>query len=96
MPYALSIIKVKDYAKFKSEFDREDGIALRKAGEMKSYQLFPTEDDPNTVVLLTEFDNLDKARKFIQSEELQEASQQSGVVSTLGIYYLGEMEKGSV
>ena len=96
MPYALSILKVEDYAKWKSAFDSEDAIALRKAGEMKSYQLFQTEDDPNTVVLLTEFDNLDKARKFMQSEELQEAMKQSGVVSTLGTYYLGEVEKGSV
>lgn len=96
MPYALSIIKVEDYARWKSEFDREDGIALRKAGEMKSYQLFPTEDDPNTIVLLTEFDSLDKARKFIQSKELQEEQQQSGVVSMLETYYLGEVEKGSV
>jgi len=31
MPYALSILKVKDYAKWKSGFDREDGVALRKA-----------------------------------------------------------------
>ena len=96
MPYELSILKVEDYAKWKSGFDSEDGIALRKAGEMKSYQIFPNEDDPNTVVILTEFDNLDKARKFMQSEELQEAMKRSGVVSTLGTYYLGEVEKGSV
>lgn len=96
MPYALSILKVKDYAKWKSGFDREDGVALRKAGDMKSYQLFQTGDDPNKIVLLTEFDNLDVARKFIQSEELQEASQQSGVVSMLETYYLEEVEKKTV
>ena len=96
MPYALSIIKVEDYAKWKSDIDREEDVAMRKAFDMKSIQFFPTEDDPNKIVILTEFDNLDKARKFLQSEELQEVMKQSGVVSMLETYYLGEVERGSV
>jgi len=27
MPYALSILKVEDYARWKSAFDREEGVA---------------------------------------------------------------------
>ena len=96
MPYALSMLKVEDYAKWKSVFDTEDGIALRKAGDMKSYQLFQTGDDPDEIMILTEWDNLDKARKFLQSGELQEANQRSGVVSMLETRYLEEVEKRSV
>lgn len=96
MPYALSILRVEDYAKWKSAFDSEDGIALRKAFDMKSYQLLQTGDDHINLVLLTEWDNLDKARKFMQSEELRVASQQSGVIEGSDTYFLEEVEKRSV
>ena len=96
MPYALSILRVEDYAKWKSAFDSEDGIALRKAFDMKSYHLFQTGDDPNNLVLLTEWDTRDKARKFMQSEELRVASQQSGVIGGSDNYFLEEVEKRSV
>jgi hypothetical protein len=96
MTYALSILRVEDYAKWKSTFDTEDGIALRKAFDMKSYQLFQIGDDPNNLVLLTEWDNLDKARKFMQSEELRVASQQSGVIGGSEHYLLEEVEKVSM
>ena len=95
MPYTLGIFKVEDYAKWKSGFDSEDSIAMRKASGMKSYQLFQTEDDPNNIVILVEWDNLDTARKFLQSDELQEALQRSGVPQ-IERYFLEEVEKGSI
>jgi hypothetical protein len=96
MSYALSILRVEDYVKWKSAFDSEDGIALRKAFYMNSYQLFQTGDDPNNLVLLTEWDTRDKARKFMQSEELRVASQQSGAIGGPENYFLEEVEKRSV
>jgi hypothetical protein len=96
MPYILGIIKVEDFAKWKSEFDSEDDKALRKDGGMKSYQLFHIEDAPNNLVLLCEFDNLSTGRKFGQSEELREANQQSGVIGQPELYFLEEIEKRSV
>ncbi len=94
MTYLLGILKVEDFAKWKSEFDSEEGAAMRKAGGMKSYQLFHIENDPNNLVLLSEFDNLDTARKFMQSGELKEAMQQSGVIGEGDAYFLEEVEKG--
>lgn len=44
-------------------------------------------DDPNSVALLMEWDSLDDAQKFAQSQELREAMQQSGVIGYIG--YLG-------
>lgn len=96
MPYALSRIKVKDHARWELDFDSEDSIAMRKASGEKSYQLFRTEDDPNTLWLLCERDNLDSARKFLQSKELQEALQRSGVIGQPDNYFLEEVGKGSV
>ena len=96
MPYALSILKVEDYAKWKSDFDREDSIAARKAAGEKSYQIFQTVDDPNNIVLLFGEDNLEKVREFMQSEKLREAMQQAGVIGKPDSYLLEEVEKGSV
>ena len=96
MPYILDILKVKELAKWKAGFDSEDGNAMRKIAGMKSYQIFHIEEDPNNLLILCEFDNLDTARKFVQSDELRKASQQSGVIEVSDTYFLEEVEKGSV
>jgi len=97
MPYGLQVrLKVEDYAKWKSDFDREDTIAMRKAGGEKSYQIFRTIDDPNTLVLLFEWDSLDNLQKYSQSEELRGLMQRSGVADPGDGYFLEELEKGSV
>jgi len=94
MPYMLARHKVEDYAKWKSGFDK--AVAMRKAGGEKSYQIFHTAEDPNDLVLLFEWDNLDNARKYMQSEELREAMQRGGVVGQPDICFLEEVEKGSL
>lgn len=95
MPYALFIgHKIKDFAEWKAGFD--EGADVRKAGGMKSYQIFHLENDPNNLMLLCEFDNLDDARKFVQSKELQEAMQHGGVIEVEGTYLFEEVEKGPV
>ncbi len=96
MPYVLGILKVEDFTKWKSAYDIEDGVALRKAGKMKSYQIFHSEDDPNKIVHLSQWDNMDDAKKFLQSDELQKANQQSGVIEMDDVYFLEEVEKTSV
>jgi len=50
-------------------------VAMRKAGGEKSYQIFHTVEDPNNLVVLFEWDSLDNARKYLDSEELQAAMQ---------------------
>ena len=91
MAYLLGMFKVKELAQWKTAFDSEEGKALRKAGGMKSYQLFQTEDDANSLVILCRFDSMDRARKFMQSDELREASEQSGVIEQGGTYFIEEI-----
>jgi len=47
---------------------------------MKSYQIFQATDDPNYVVIVTDWDSADDGRKFLQSKELKEANRESGVI----------------
>ncbi len=95
MPYILvTRHKVEDFAKWKAEFDGD--TEMRKGAGEKSYQIFRTDDDPNSLAILFEWDNLDNARKFMQSEELREKMQQAGIIGQPDIYFLEEVGKGSI
>ena len=96
MPYVLGILEVEDLGKWKTAYDSEGAPAMRKAVGMKSYQILHSEDDPNKVVHLSQWDNMDDARKFLQSEELQKANQESGVIEMGNVYFLEEVESKSV
>lgn len=94
MPYVLVRHKVEDYAKWKPVFD-EHG-ASRKASGSKGGYLFRNADDPNELVILLEVNDLEKARQFVQSEDLREAMQRGGVSDQPDVYFLNEVERLSV
>ena len=86
MPFLLVHQKVQDYAKWKTVFD-EHGSARGAAGS-KGGHLFRSADDPNDVVAILEWDDLDKARQFVQSDDLRQAMQRAGVVGQPDIHFL--------
>ena len=96
MPYALAILKLEDYAKWEAGFKSDDSIAWRKESGQKSYQIFRTDDDPNKIALLIEWDNLDNARQHVQSEKLRKIHQDVGLIGEPEVYFLHEVEKGTV
>jgi heme-degrading monooxygenase HmoA len=93
MPYVLVRHKVQDYAKWKPVFD-EHGVA-RKASGSKGGQLFRNADDPNDLAILLEWDDVKKARQFVQSEELKQAMQRAGVSGPPEILFLDELARPS-
>ena len=88
MVFVIARHSVTDYAKWKQAF--EGAIAMRKAGGEKSIRIFRTIDDPNNLVLLMEWDNLENCQKYMQSEDLQKAMQEAGVTGQPDIYFLNE------
>ena len=96
MAHVISQFQVEDFVKWKTGFDSDDGIALRKGGGMKSYSLFHVDGNPNKLVMLTEFDTVDTAREFIRSEALKQASKLSGVIGEHRSTFLSEIEKKDV
>ena len=91
MPYNLVRVKVADYAKWKPIFDQLS--APRKAsGGAKGGILFRDEKDPNDITILIEWDKLEDAHKFVESETVKEAVKKSGVVK-IDFYFLNEVEK---
>ena len=84
--------KVEDYAKWKSVFDAN--VALRKAAGSQGARLFRSASNPNELVILFDWENLESARKFAEAPELQERLKRAGVVQH-DVYFLEEIERTS-
>jgi len=93
MPHILIRHKVADYAKWKPGFDAH-GVTHQANGS-RGGQLFRNATDPNELVILLEWDDLEKARQFTQSEDLREVMQRLGVVDHPDIYFLKDGEQVS-
>jgi quinol monooxygenase YgiN len=94
MTYLQVQHKVRDYASWKSVFDKF--IDTRRAGGEKSYLIMHPDDDPNNLVLLFEWDNAKRAHEFFKSPELKKAMQQAGVTEAPEVHVLEEVARGKV
>ena len=94
MAFILIKHKVKDYTAWKSAFD--SFYEKRKSGGEKSYHIFHVDGEPNNLIVLFEWDNLDNARLFMNSPDLKEAMQGAGVIEIPDIHFLEEIEIGSI
>jgi quinol monooxygenase YgiN len=80
--------KVENFASWKEVFD---SVAdLRQKNGEKSAQIFHDANEPNSLTLLFEWDNLDNARQYAQSPELKAAMQKAGVAGPPTISFLTE------
>jgi len=75
---------VQDYAKWKSVYDTLDSFHKRHG--VKSAQIFRRTEDPNELVIVSEFDNAAAAHAFVQLDELKQIMQQAGVSDHPDIY----------
>lgn len=91
MPYALVRHKVEDYERWKPVFDED--AANREAGGSKGGYLFRNADDPNELLILFEWDELENVRRFGQSDELRQKMQRAGVADRPDFYFLEEIER---
>jgi L-rhamnose mutarotase len=94
MYYIISRHKVNDYQAWKKVFD--NALSFRKAGGEKSYQIFQAENDKNNLFMIFEWDSLKNARKFFESSDLQKAMQQAGVLEKPDVYFLEELDRGTL
>ena len=90
MIHVLVDHKVKDYVKWKPIFDKSLPM-VKKAGGKKG-QLFRLLGNPNHVFVCLEWDNKETAKKFMASEDLMKAFQESGVIGTPIISMLDKIE----
>jgi hypothetical protein len=76
--------RVEDYARWKTVY--QAGEAARRAAGWRDQQIFRNPDDPNEIVFVTEVDDLEQARAYAKSEEVQRRQRASGLLETTYFY----------
>lgn len=71
--------KVADFNAWKSVYDQHD--ATRKQFGCKKSEVFTNYQNPNEVLVVTEWDSREQAEKFDSSPDLRAAMQNAGVAS---------------
>jgi hypothetical protein len=81
--------EVADYHVWKSTFD--SSLDSRTRNGERNCRIFRGVQNPNELTLLFEWENVERARAFIASEELKAKMASAGVKGTPRIEYLTEM-----
>jgi heme-degrading monooxygenase HmoA len=94
MPCLLIRHKVQNYPTWKAGFDEHE--STRRANGSQGGWLFRNADDPHEVLLLLEWDDLERARLFVDSDDLQEAMTRAGVTDRPDIWFLEEVGRQAI
>ena len=94
MPYVLVRHKVDDWPTWKAAFD-EHGSARGPAGSQGGH-VWRSAEDPSEVVILLQWDTLERARQFAGSDDLREVMEGAGVSDAPDIYFLNEADRPAV
>jgi hypothetical protein len=78
--------KVADYGRWKEAFDAH--LNTRKANGEIAYRLLLAVEDPRDVTIVMDWDGLDRARRFVGSDDLKAAMHKAGVVGQPEIRFL--------
>jgi heme-degrading monooxygenase HmoA len=73
MAYVLQHLHVADYATFRSIFD-DHSKRRRQSGSLGG-RVFRIAGDPKEILILLEWDEVDRAQAFVGSRELREAAE---------------------
>ena len=89
MVYVLAKLKVESYANWKTFFVK-DPLLAKKSGSREAH-LFRNSEDQNEVLILFDWDNMENARKYMESYNLRKYLHDAGS-EIIKITYLDEQE----
>ncbi len=81
--------KVANFEKWKATFDEH--FSMRKAGGELNVRIFHNHEDPTDLTLLMDWETLEKAQKFINSDVLKNAMNAAGVSGAPTVIFLDEV-----
>jgi quinol monooxygenase YgiN len=81
--------QVADYNSWRSVFDA--ALDFRHNGGECGCRIFRKAGNPNDLTLLFDWEDMEKAKRYMTSDELRKKMQQAGVVGVPEINYLAEM-----
>ncbi len=90
MAHLLIRCKVESYPKWRPVFNEGDAARVA-AGQIGTPQVFRSGDDPWEIVVLMEWDELERARQFVVSPELEAVMKSSGVADIPTITFLSQV-----
>jgi heme-degrading monooxygenase HmoA len=94
MPVLLIRHKVTDYAAWQLVFDAQDDI--RRAHGCQRVRFFRNATDENEVMVVLEWDNLERAWLFAQSDDFREELKRAEVADEPDLWFLGESNQAPV
>jgi quinol monooxygenase YgiN len=77
LPYLLERHQVRDYSRWREVFDAD--VEGRKKAGCRGARVFRNADNPEEVVVLFEWDSLEKARRRIESATLERKFEEAGI-----------------
>ena len=86
MPAMLVRHKVVDYDAWRPVFDEDE--VTRRANGSQGGRIYRSANDPNEIVILLEWDDLERARLFADADDLHEAMARAGVTDQPDIFFL--------
>lgn len=78
--------KVADYGQWKQVFDSH--LNSRMAAGENGSRVFHSVDDPRDVTVFSDWDSIDHARRFVDSDDLKAAMKKAGVMGDPDINYV--------
>ena len=78
--------KVTDYTNWKQAFDSH--LNRRMASGETGCRIFHSIDDPRDITLLLDWESVDSARRFMQSDDLRGAMKSAGVVGDADVQFV--------
>ncbi len=93
MPAMLIRHTVPDYAAWKPYFDAHE--RTRRAYGSSGGRVYRNADDPTAVVILLEWDDLERARFFADSDDLREVLDRAGTTERPDIWFLEDLDRSA-
>lgn len=88
MVYTVFVGRVQDYDKWQPTLIEDAPIIKENGG--KNVQVLRGSQDPNRLIVIMEFEDMEKAKKLLESDFLRERFQAGGVIGKPEIYFVDE------
>ena len=90
MPSLLIRHRVADYAAWSTVFAEQE--IVRRANGSRGGRILHAAADPAEILVLLEWDDLERARLFVDSDDLQEALRHAGVIGEPEFWFLDDVD----
>lgn len=89
MPYTITRQSVTEYAKWRRAF--EEHADDREEAGSRGGHIFRNDEDPQDVIVFLAWEDLDRAREYLESEQVREEWEEGGLEGDPEVLYLEEL-----